>query len=293
MDFFRELVMKKVILLSIIAIAFTFLFTACDFEQMEIDPMSNIGLSKENEKQILYAFFEFANLNWGGWVFWDDEKKEYIPQTKDDIFIEKYYGTYNGCAVVSINGKSNYTPEQEFPFRVETVLSGVSFFDIDIYSAFFPIVVYKEGIFFSLPDAYEQGLLKISDLKDIAYHQNKDIVFPVRIPVNENTVFDEKIIANVSIDDHFADDSIVLIIDGNFTDWRIYAKDFETANVEVIMVDCLTITDMETIDREIFRHIYSITLKNKSKQNVIDVIKKLEKFPFIKYAGPNYYLSPQ
>jgi len=195
--------------------------------------------------------------------------------------------------VVSINGKSNYTPGQEFPFRVETVLSGVSFFDINIYSVFFPIVVYKEGIFFSLPDAYEQGLLKTNDLKNIAYHQNKDIVFPVRIPVNENAVFDEKIIANVSIDDRFADDSIVLIIDGNFTDWRIYAEDLKTANVEVIMVDCLTIANMETIDRETFRHIYSITLKNKSKQNVIDVIKKLEKLPFIKYAGPNYYYSPR
>ena len=280
--------MKKAILFS--AIAFTFLFTACEFESVEIDPMSN--LSKENEKKILYAFFDFANLNWGGWVYWDDEKKEYLPQTKDDIFIERYYGTYNGSVVVAINGKSNYKPDQDFPFRVETVLSGVSFFDLNIYCSFFPIVVYKEGEFFSLPDAYERGFLKINDLKNIAYHQNKDIFFPVRIPVIENAIFDKKTIANVSIDDHFADNSIVLIIDGNFTDWRIYAKDLKTANVEVIMVDCLTITNMETIDRETFRHIYSIVLKNTGKQNVIDSIKKLEKLPFIMYAGPNYYYYP-
>ena len=283
--------MKKSILLSVIA--FTFLFIACDYEQAENDPMSNISLSKEYEKQILYDFYEFANLNWGGWVLWDDEKKEYFPQTKDDIFIEKYYGTYNECVVVSINGKSSYTPEQKSPFRVETVLSGVSFFDINIYSGFFPIVVCKEGEFFSIPDAYEKGLLKIKDIKNIAHHQKKDIVFPVRIPVKKNAVLEKKIITNVSIDDHIADDSIVLVIDRNFTDWRFYAKDFETADIEVTMVECLTITNMETIDREIFRHIYYIILKNKSKQNVIDAIKKLEKLPFIKYAGPNYYYSLQ
>ena len=143
-----------------------------------------------------------------------------------------------------------------------------------------------------MPDAYDQGLLTINDLKNIAYYQNKNIFFPNRHPVNKNAILDKKIISNITANDDFADDSILIIIDGNFTDWRIYAKDFEIAGIEVTLVYCLTVTNMETIDRDLFRHIYSITLKNKGKQNIINAIKKLEKLPFIKYAGPNFYYYP-
>jgi len=154
------------------------------------------------------------------------------------------------------------------------------------------IVIYKDHKLHSLQEAYDLNLLNVNDLKNIAYYQNKDIVYPIRIPVNKNVILDEKKIWNGSINDHFADDSIVIIIDGNFTDWWFYAKDFEHANIELTVVDCLTVTNMETIDRDLFRQMYSITLKYPSKQNIIDAIKKLEKLPFIKYAGANYYYYP-
>jgi len=274
--------MKKFKVFIFFVVLFVLLFSSCELEHIGVPD----GLCEDKEKYLLQAFYEFAFLNGGGWVYWDEYKNVSLPVPLDDIFIEKYYGTFNGAIVVSINAINN-TPRPEFinfP-RVEILISGVSFFNLDHD---FDIVAYKDGKFYSLQNAYNQGLLKVNDLRNIAYLFNKNIVFPARIPVCMDTVvLEQTIISNVSINDNFADNSIMIIIDKNFTHWRIYAKDFEPANIKLEMVVSLNLRS----NKEFNASIYELILKNRGKQNVIGAINNIGELPFIRYAGPNFYYS--
>ena len=124
---------------------------------------------------------------------------------------------------------------------------------------------------------------------------------------------DQKVYSNATLDEDFADDRVIVVMDGNigFVN-RSYDNNYfgsigakSICNLTEIKacntlekrndsLESPVIANFETnsllskIDTENFRQILLINLNTKSKQNVLDVIKQLEKIDGIVYAGPDY-----
>jgi len=108
------------------------------------------GLSAQTEKRILQDYYNASD----------------IPK-KDEITISGYYGTYNGCVVVSFR-----TPYGYPGVGWGASIAGIRFFHGDISQI---PVVWKEGLFYTggphsngLQEAYDLGLLTRDDLINIA-----------------------------------------------------------------------------------------------------------------------------
>jgi len=121
---------------------------------------------------------------------------------------------------------------------------------------------------------------------------------------------DEKYICKATLDDNFSDDKVLFVINKELSksDPEFTPEDFK--NIEIAEIERITsaIGDLlspsktpEEAERkkktlaltnlEEFRHIYAITLKNPSKENVLKAVKELEKIDYIVSAEPNYYFS--
>lgn len=107
----------------------------------------------------------------------------------------------------------------------------------------------------------------------------------------------EKILSQVYLDEEFDDSSVLVVMDkrtgginknhedsffGNFSKKAVYDLTYMYGGVK----------NRDNIDEENFNQILQIKLPKKSKQNVINVIRKLEKVEGILWAGPNHYDSP-
>ena len=230
------------------------------------------------EHKIKQAYFE-EKSTLSGWNL-----------TVDDVWIEDFYGVYNGYFAVLMF--DSYIAPKEGGYinnEMEIVIDGVSFFYGPITSA--EITLYKDSAFYSLRDVYNDGLLTKDDLNSIAYYQNEGMVFPVRtskIPTGIKTIWDG------NINDNFDDRNILIVIDKNYTNWRFYASDFKM--VDVVKVQSLSVLRLMSrgalIDISNWRDIWCIEIGNPGKQNVINAIRELEKLPFIEYAGPNHFGYP-
>ena len=94
-------------------------------------------------------------------AYLDMEKKQGRggDMTTDDVRVLGYYGTYRGCiAVMLTDNKAFYTTE-----IWEESVAGVNF----MYSNSNRIYVCKDGEMYTLEQAYEQRLLKKSDIQKI------------------------------------------------------------------------------------------------------------------------------
>ena len=110
------------------------------------------GLSAELERRIRQDYLYFC---YGKYAY-----------SMRNIEIERYYGTYNGCVVVSIyNRVEGYpgTPGED----LQTYIDNVFF-----VGSLFTIRVWKEGRFYTLWEANELGLITREDLMSIAYINN-------------------------------------------------------------------------------------------------------------------------
>ena len=120
--------------------------------------------------------------------------------------------------------------------------------------------------------------------------------------VEEKKKLDEKIYANATIDEDFEDNSVLVILDNSVGGMnKKHEKSFfgtfeiEKINDLTAMVESdnnLEKGEASLINEEAFRQIIQLELPVHSKQNVLDVIEKLEKIEGIVYAGPNYVFSP-
>lgn len=80
--------------------------------------------------------------------------------TKDDVMTLSYYGTYKDCVVVKMTDAfTGYV--QVITFQT---IGGVTISYPDSNTA----IAWKNGIFYSLQDAYDTGLLTVDDLIQIA-----------------------------------------------------------------------------------------------------------------------------
>lgn len=104
----------------------------------------------------------------------------------------------------------------------------------------------------------------------------------------DNSVLEEKLIWNGSIEDDFTDDKILLIIDKYFCDKTFTVEDFHM--IDVTKVEQWT--EGRLPDGSPSRQIYALTLEEPGKVNVIKAIRKLEIFAFTYAAQPNLIHEP-
>ena len=100
---------------------------------------------------------------------------------------------------------------------------------------------------------------------------------------------DEKKRWEGSIDDDFTDDKVLIAINEKYHNYRFTEKDFPGLSLEKIK--CVTeyayAKYSEGSYPDNFHHIYVLTLKNKSKENVVKSIRICEEFDFVDFAEPN------
>ncbi|MGN1155042.1 MAG: S8 family serine peptidase [Agathobacter sp.] len=114
----------------------------------------------------------------------------------------------------------------------------------------------------------------------------------IYIEQSENTS-DEKIYCNATLEEDFADNRVLVVLDKNVGSInRKHDKSFfgffEISNIK----DLTEIHENAfTVDEEKFRQIIQLELPTHSKQNVLNVIKWLEKIEGIVYAGPDYIIG--
>ena len=110
----------------------------------------------------------------------------------------------------------------------------------------------------------------------------------------EEEAYEPKVYSNAAVEQEFDDSRILVVLDKriskvnkklskNFFGFLKDAKITDLTQIEGNMAE-------KNIDEENFRQILEIELPENSKQNVLKVIKQLEKIPGIKYAGPDYVL---
>ena len=89
--------------------------------------------------------------------------------TFDSVWIAGYYGTYNDCVAVVMRRIGPSSPL----VLVWTTIVGESLF---AYSSVYAsrIIAWKEGLFYELQDAYNQGLLTNEDTRNIAHYAYGD-----------------------------------------------------------------------------------------------------------------------
>ncbi len=92
-----------------------------------------------------------------------------------------------------------------------------------------------------------------------------------------------------TINDDFTDDMVLISINKKYQDHVFTIDDF--TGLELEKVECLTEYAYERYSNgdypDNFHHIYTLTLKNKSKENVIKAIRICENLEFIDSASPN------
>ena len=104
--------------------------------------------------------------------------------------------------------------------------------------------------------------------------------------VYASNFYQEKIYCDVNIEESFDDDSVIVIMDKSLSEVnKVHSVEFFGSHL-IKEVKDLTFRN-SNFSTENFKQILKLTLHKKDKQNVIDVIKILEKKEGIKYVGPN------
>ena len=115
-----------------------------------------------------------------------------------------------------------------------------------------------------------------------------------RSSAESNSLTEKKILCNVSEDEDFEDNSIIIILNRQTggINKRLDSNFFggiEIKDIKDITYMTGDIAQRKYFDKENFRQILKLTLYEHSKENVIKTIKQLEKNDGILWAGPNYY----
>jgi len=142
--------MKKRILVAVCCLA---LEISCGGETKGMYKRGTFeGLGVETEMRILQDYLDANN----GFKSPSDP----IGLTVYDIYIDSYFGTYNGCFVFRVDGPWDY------PAMVkDLVIAGVR---IGTFNFGREPQTWKDGSFNDLQDAYDQGWLTQDDLGSIA-----------------------------------------------------------------------------------------------------------------------------
>ena len=105
--------------------------------------------------------------------------------------------------------------------------------------------------------------------------------------------FEEKIYCTATINDEFADDSVIVVLNkenSKLNQQRLpayFGSELFSSAKDLTAIDKNT-DRLEYLNKENFHQIFSLKLKAPSKKNVLKVIRELETKDYIKYAGPDY-----
>ena len=125
--------------------------SAIDEQNRLETPIDGEGLSVKMVNQIIEDFAKLYGSSWDGAAF--------------DEFVIHHRGTFNGCVVMKIAPKD----AQFAAVPGKDVVAGIEFF----YGyASFTLRVWKEGQFYSLTEAYNQGFLTQENLESISMGQS-------------------------------------------------------------------------------------------------------------------------
>ena len=140
-------------------------------------------------------------------------------------------------------------------------------------------------------------------------------ILPETVVERQTGMDDEKTYCTATLEDDFADDSVLIVLKKETDFTRVYTlEDFpevqasEIADLTGYTVE-LILKQLEAertgdwsklqhhvdygmlVNIEVFRRILCFTLTEKSKENVLETIKRLEKREDVRSAGPNYQSS--
>ena len=96
-----------------------------------------------------------------------DDITIFLEATTDDVRIVAYYGTYHGSIPVRLSFNYHYYPQY---FKIIFVA------DIPFVDNGMPFIVWKDGKFYGLQQAYDYGSLTQTDLIELA--DNHNATFP-------------------------------------------------------------------------------------------------------------------
>ena len=106
--------------------------------------------------------------------------------------------------------------------------------------------------------------------------------------------YEEKIYSTATITDEYADDCVLVTMDKSISEInKVYDKSF-FGDIELNSIEDLTYQNGNIEDRKYFnynefRQILKLTLKEKSKENVLNTIEKIEGIEGVLSVEPNYY----
>lgn len=126
----------------------------------------------------------------------------------------------------------------------------------------------------------------------------------------------EKVYSSATMNDRFADDTVLVVLNeqASYSSKNYTTNDFsalgcskiqdltqETTRVvqqnnpqgRAFLTNENVINTNELVNVENYKRVLSLKLEEKSKQNVLNVIKELEKRSDVYYAGPDYLITPQ
>lgn len=265
---------KKIVAFGLLLVMSFGIFCGCKSEDPKVGTFE--GLSYETERQICEAYYELLC-----------KKYEDYDGKIEDINIRGYYGTYNGYPAVQMNGGWGFA---------YFLFDGIFFSLHSVHE----IMIFKDNQLIDFVDAYNDGFLTREDLRSL---QNKNL--------SDYTLddlilgFNEKTIWGGSIDEDFDDQTIIVTILKDFTNyafkcalerneygwWENSTGDFASINaisVEEISGDRPKYSEETKEEWEAYRKILEVKIADKGKQNVIDTIRRLEDFDFVQSATPKY-----
>ncbi|MCI8590318.1 MAG: S8 family serine peptidase [Clostridiales bacterium] len=115
----------------------------------------------------------------------------------------------------------------------------------------------------------------------------------VMIWAEDNDTLSDKIICQATLEDHFTDDCVVVVIDKNNSGVNKFFSKEKFKGIDLTSVEDLTEIegDPDTklyLDQENFKQVLKLSLVKTGKKEVLKAIRKLEKLDFVYSASPNY-----
>ena len=241
--------MKKKLFFILITFMFCFSLISCDFG-------INTSLSEEKAKDsIIHCYHKLS--------------KEKYDITLDDVEVYHYYGEYNGYYISIVqHHKEQFSKYIEFKY-----IDDVEF----IYCSSNEYSAWKDGKFYSLEELYENNEIIKEELSKISKSLYE----------YELSKYEEKVLCNVTLEDEFKTDEILVQIDKSLSAPN---KSFEA---DFFFVEGITeIKDLSPTPNdytlESYRNIFVLKFNNSSKQTIIDNIKTIEKIPGIRIVEPSW-----
>ncbi|MCL2679130.1 MAG: hypothetical protein FWF18_02420 [Dehalococcoidia bacterium] len=193
-----------------------------------------------------------------------------------DIKILKIYGDFDGVVVVRFDRPA-------FEAITTVQVDGVDF----VFDNTNVAIVWKDGSFFELQEAYDNELLTKGNLKSIQTHYG------------QHSYTDEEIIENakaMSLEDDFAEGIVDVIIKHansvHDTEESVLSQ-IRNALGETFesISGWIPIEEIESNplwNRDGFRQIVTVTLRAEAKEDVFNAVTKLNRLDFVLLAQPRY-----